>query len=198
MSRVAQAVAAALIAVLLAACAALAGSIGTTRAEVDVAVDVDLGLVLPGETVTRSHAVEIPELATVVRSDWVRRDGLAQEIAWDIQLCGDGQCQDVAPPLTGGRFAPGSYTLEVAATLPETVSAGTGSALGVVTLQSEDTAVGGDGGVDSEGGGTGVPLPVTGGTVPWAVVALAGGALAAGGFAIALARPRREREGVSS
>ncbi|WP_084130120.1 hypothetical protein [Demequina sp. NBRC 110055] len=191
-----RALPAVLIAILFAACAALAGSIGSTRAQVDIAVDVDLGLLLPGETVTRSHAVEVPEVATVVRSDWVRREGLAQEIAWDIQLCSADRCQDVAPPLTGGRFAPGSYTLEIAATLPQTASAGAGSALGVVTLQSEATVIEGNGGADS--GGTGDPLPLTGGALPWTVIALAGGAVVAGVFAIALARPRREQEGAPS
>ncbi|GMA34392.1 hypothetical protein [Demequina litorisediminis] len=176
MTRLSRALPAALVAILLGCAAAMAGGIQTTRAETDVAVDIDLGIIMPGETVTKSLTLEVPQNATVVRSEWVELDGVAEDMTWDIALCGDPGCEDVQPVNTGASVPAGTWTMSVSGSLPEDVS-GDGYALGVVTLLADDTATGG-----------GV-LPVTGGAVPWLVVAFAVGAVGAGALAAWRARP---------
>lgn len=176
MTRLSRALPAALVAILLGCAAAMVGGIQTTRAETDVAVDIDLGIIMPGETVTKSLTLDVPQDATVVRSEWVDLDGVAEDMTWDIALCGDPGCEDVEPVNTGASVPAGTWTMSVSGSLPEDVS-GDGYALGVVTLLADDTATGG-----------GV-LPVTGGAVPWLVVAFAVGAVGAGALAAWRARP---------
>ncbi|WP_084077783.1 hypothetical protein [Demequina sp. NBRC 110057] len=182
MSRLARALPAALLAVLLACAAAIAGGVETTRAETDVAVDIDLGEIMPGETVTKSLEIEVPEDAQVVRSEWVQVEGVAADMTWEISLCSDPGCLDVAPVNTGAKVAAGTWTMTVAGSLPDNAE-GDGYALGVVTLQADDP----DGGM----------LPTTGGEVPWLVLAFAAGAVAAGAVAVAAAR-RHEPAGARS
>ena len=166
---------AALVAVLLAAAAMLVAAAGTTRAAEPIAVDVDLGVLSPAVPVTQSTVVDVPEDATVTRSEWVELTGIADQITWDIQMCTGGSCIDVAPPRTGQSVPAGTYDFIVTGTL-DAAATGSGHALGVVELASDDV------------------LSATGGTVPWGAIALAVAAVAVGGVAVAVAvRGRQKR-----
>ncbi|WP_297082437.1 hypothetical protein [uncultured Demequina sp.] len=170
----------ALMAVALASGAAVAGQVETTEAASGITVDLDLGTVTPGTAVSRSIDVAVPAPATVVRSQWVILDGLAQDLDWDIELCGAASCIDVEPPRVGDQVPPGDYRLVVEASLAPLV-AGDGRALGVITLAADDGV-----------------LSQTGGSVPWVTIALAAAAVGSGVFAVSVAARRRGRAGQES
>ncbi len=117
-----------------------------------VPLTFDFGIVLPGATVTDTQRVIVHHTSIVAAAQWAPSSG-PDDVVWRAQICGpDGGCSDFAD-LRGARVAPGTYTVTMSVTMPESTPQGDIAASGgFVQL------------VDQSSG-----LASTGRTVPWSV-----------------------------
>jgi hypothetical protein len=158
--------------VLLSALVVLAGNLTARAAEVErVDVVLDFTGLVPGVEREVTHPVEVPVDARIAESGFLSVTGVAEQIDWTIDLCGEVSCHDITEGAAGTAVAPGSYTLRVSAVLTEDV-VGEGEALGRVRLVAAGS------------------LAATGATVAWATSIVAVVVVGLGLAAIFVARRR--------
>lgn len=159
------------LAVLLAATAALSHvTVNTAAAPTSVAIDVDLGTLVPGVPASKSTTVVVPVDSSVVASAWYERTGIASQIEWEVTMCASGTCYDVTPPTSDIDIPAATYAFKVEAVLNSTVPDEPGRAVGFVRLAEANE------------------LATTGAVWTWQAACLAVLALAAGVAAIVVSR----------
>ncbi|GAA1844641.1 hypothetical protein ACFQZV_10525 [Microbacterium koreense] len=142
-------------------------------------LDVDFGVVPPGQERSAEREVVVPTDAVVQTAGWDARDG---DGVWTADLCSAERCTSV-DALAGAELAAGTYRLVVGVSIPWESDAVPTSADGHIALiELFELPLPDDG------------LAITGATVPWLAAGVGALALATGTAVLVRRRDREEAD----